>query len=354
MSRADAAPRLFFEQVYAAFQRAEQNAGAPIQRDYALDGFVVRLRFASPALVPFITPALAHLEIPPDPRRADLTICLWDSASTHTRMPPRPWAQDACRARGDVRGFNDTRSRTALAVDVGAVSVLDLKENLGVYWIRAAEQLPAYERGAPLRVILHWWMRERNRFLIHAGAVGLDAQGVLLIGKGGSGKSTACVAAALAGWQYVADDYCLLAADAQPYVHSLYNSAKLDGTFLKNFPALVPLVSNPSALAAEKALLYLTQYPAARPSPRLELRALLLPRVTGQPTTRLAPVAPTQALQALAPSSLFQLPGTGSAEFFALANLAKQMPCFHLEAGVVLEQIPQTMQAELFPCARHW
>jgi len=347
-TRTDAAPRIFFEQVYGAFQRAEHGMGAPIQRDYAIDGFVVRLRFAGPALVPLITPALAHLEMPPDARRAALTICLWDSASTHTLMPPRPWAQDACRARGDVRGFNDTRSRTALAADVGAVSVLDLQENLGVYWIRAAEQLPTYERGAPLRVMLHWWMRERNRFLIHAGAVGLDDRGVLLIGKGGSGKSTACVAAALAGWQYVADDYCLLASNGEPYVHSLYNSAKLDDAALKNFPALVSVVRNPSERAAEKALLDLAQVPAAQLTRRLPLCALVLPRVTGQRDTRLAPIAPSQALRALAPSSLFQLPGTGPAEFFALANLAQQTPCYYLEAGTELSQIPQTLQAELF------
>ncbi|MBM3181570.1 MAG: serine kinase [Chloroflexi bacterium] len=340
-------PLAFFESVYDAYQRAEQSAGGVIDRYYTIGDYTVRLQFAGHALVPFITPALEHLAISPDKTRADLTICLWDSASTATSMPPRPWELDDQIVRGEVRAFSNARIHTMLSGDVGAVSMLDETENLGVYWIRDACHVPTYERSAPLRAIIHWWMRQHGRFLVHAGAIGYQECGVLLVGKGGSGKSTSTLASLVHGWRYVGDDYCLLAPNGAPYVYSLYNSAKLNASHLENFPRLLSGISNPEELANEKALLYLHQHQPTSLISGLPVQVILLPRVTGRPETVVAPATPTAALQALGPSSLFQLPGIGQSEFLALADLVRKVPCYHLELGTELERIPQTMMKVL-------
>src|SRR3972149_783084 len=237
-------PHAFFESVYDACQRAEQGVGGAIDCYYTIGGYTVCLQFAGPALVPFITPALEHLAAFPDKTRADLTICLWDSASTAMSMPPRPWELEDLIARGDVRGFSNARIHTALSGDVGAVSMLDEAENLGVYWIRDACHVPTYERGAPLRAILHWWVGQHGGLLVHTAAVGHQEGGVLLVGRGGSGKSTSALASLVSGWRYAGDDYCLLAPNGEPYVYSLYNTAKLNATHLENFPTLLPAISN--------------------------------------------------------------------------------------------------------------
>ncbi|HWP47776.1 MAG TPA: hypothetical protein VNM22_11490 [Candidatus Limnocylindrales bacterium] len=343
----ETSPLAFFEGVYDAYQRAEQTVGGAIDRYYTIGGYIVRLRFAGSALVPFITPALEHLAVSSDIGEADLTICLWDSASTGTSMPPRPWGLDGCIARGDVRGFSDTRIHVALSADVGAVSTLDITENLGVYWIRDACHVPTYERGAPLRAILHWWMRQHGRLLVHAGAVGHLKDGVLLAGSGGSGKSTTALAALVGGWRYVGDDYCLLVPNGVPYVYSLYNSAKLNAVHLENFPTLLSAISNPEELASEKALLYLYQYQPSSLIAGLPVRVILLTRVTGRPETTLTLATPIAALRAFAPSSLFLFPGTGQFEFLALADLVRQIPCYHLELGTELERISETMMKML-------
>jgi hypothetical protein len=340
-------PLAFFERVYDAYQRAEQTVGGAIDRYYTIGGYAVRLRFAGSALVPFITPALEHLAASPDMIRADLTICLWDSVSTATSMPPPPWERDDWVARGDVRGFSNARIHTAVSGDVGAVSVLDETDNLGVYWIRDACHVPTYERGAPLRAIIHWWMRQRGRLLVHAGAVGPQEGGVLLAGRGGSGKSTATLATLGCGWRYVGDDYCLLAPNGVPYVYSLYNSAKLNVTHLEQFPTLLPAISNHEELASEKALLYLYRHQPSSVISGLPVRVMLLPRVTGRPETVVTRAAPTAALRALAPSSLIQLPGAGQSEFLALADFVKRVPCYHLELGTELERIPESMMKVL-------
>jgi hypothetical protein len=342
------AATVFFNRVRDAFRAAEKHAGGAVNRDYTIGGYAVRLKFAGGALVPLLTPALEHLAAPAKADGADLTICVWDSESTGTPMPPRPWGSDECIARGDIRGFKNERIDVALSADVGAVSLLDAQENLGMFWIRVAAHVPTYERGAPLRSILHWWMRRHGRLLIHAGAVGFRGRGVLLVGKGGSGKSTSALAGMLKGWHYLSDDYCLLAAEAVPRVYSLYNSAKLTAAHLENFPVLQTAVSNPAELAVEKALLYIHNHLPDRMIAELPVDMILLPRVSGLPETRLRPASPTVALRALAPSSLFQLPGTGRFEFLALADFVKRVPCFHLELGTNLDKIPDAI-LEAFP-----
>ncbi|MBN2083949.1 MAG: hypothetical protein JW748_01905 [Anaerolineales bacterium] len=107
-------------------------------------------------------------------------------------------------------------------------------------------------------------------------------------------------------------------------------------------------MSNPAELAKEKALLYIHDHMPDRMVAEVPVRVILLPRVTGLPETRLRPASPTVALRALAPSSLFQLPGTGRSEFLVLADFVKRVPSFHLELGTDLDKIPDTI-FEAFP-----
>jgi subfamily B ATP-binding cassette protein MsbA len=70
------------------------------------------------------------------------------------------------------------------------LNALDLQQNLAVYWVEDANRIPYYERGSPLSALLSLWMGARQRYFVHAGAVGNANGGVLLTGKGGAGKST--------------------------------------------------------------------------------------------------------------------------------------------------------------------
>ncbi len=340
-------PVEFFRDAHAAFQEAERAAGGVVERCYRLSGFSLHLRFAGPALVSHLSPALDHLSASPNGHPPDLTIDLWDSASTATRMARRPWHVDDLIARGDVRGYRDETILTALTADVGALSILNRAENVGMFWIRNAADLPTYERGAPLRAILHWWMRQRSRYLVHAAAVGVQGNGALIVGRGGSGKSTTALTCLVHGWDYASDDYCLVNCIDSPRAESLYNSAKLNADHLRNLPQLIPAISNREELGSEKALLFLHQYQPAHLTTGFDLKAILLPSVTGKPDTVLRPATPAVGLRALAPSSLFQLPSTGQDEFFALSSLVRSVPCYHLELGTRLEQIPRVIEEVL-------
>ncbi|MBV9608811.1 MAG: hypothetical protein JO187_04570 [Acidobacteria bacterium] len=130
-------------------------------------------------------------------------------------------------------------------------------------------------------------------------------------------------------------------------MHSLYNTAKLDGNHLASFPQFVSSISNPATLDKEKALLFMQDCAPQQIACALPIRAILVPRVTGQKETRVQKGSPATALAAMAPSTIFQLPRAGASTFKYLASFVSTVPCFRLECGTDLAQIAATIEALL-------
>src|SRR5579859_3591349 len=179
-------PAAFFEAAHQAFQSALAHVGSR-QAHFVIGGQTVRLWFAGPAWLPQFTAALAHRAAAPA-ARPDLTIGIWDDASTGTKMLPPPWSADDYSARGEIATYCDAHYRAGYQTDAGLLSLLDSRQGLGLVWAANAARLPRYELTFPARSILYWWAQFQGLQMTHAGAVGHAAGGVLLVGKGGSGK----------------------------------------------------------------------------------------------------------------------------------------------------------------------
>lgn len=341
----------YFQTLLDGFARAEQGVGS-VTRYYSIGGYPVGLRFAGPALLPQLTPALAHLETAPTDQPA-LTVCLWDSASTGIHLPllinslvhllRLRWFEQL-DGRYAIKGYNGERIRTTFHLGPDILSALDGAANLAVYWVEDANGIPYYERGYPLQTLLNWWLGDHQRYFVHAGAVGRPDGGVLLAGQSGSGKSTTTLTCLESGLALAADDYTLVAVDPAPVGYSLYNTAKLrTAEDMGRFPHLVSRLSNSDRLAEEKPMLFLQQGFPDRVLTQFPIRAILLPQVTGGPTTSVKPVSPIIALKTLAPSTLLQLPGAGQASFRAMARLVRQVACYTLALGTDLALIPRVI-----------
>jgi hypothetical protein len=242
--------------------------------------------------------------------------------------------------RREIKHYHSQRIHTTF-VWPGILSVLDTERSLAFYWIDDAAQIPHWELGAPFLSILSRWLETVNCHYLHAGAVGNRTGGVLLAGKGGSGKSTTALACLQSELLYASDDYCLVTGGSAPYVYSLYNTAKLKGQedFLR-FPHLSEKISNADRLHEEKAVIFLHQYYPEKIVAGFPIRAVLVPTITGRQETRLQPTTSAHALKALAPSTMFQLPGAGQGRFQTMVKLLKSVPCLTLELGSDIAAIP--------------
>jgi hypothetical protein len=337
-----------YETLKTGFERAAARAGC-IERDLLIAGFRVRLRFAGDGLLPSILPALAHLATD-DIGEPDLRIALFDSASTGTRLPflaertvellrLRWW--EHLEGRREIRGLNGQRIRSVFHLGPDILSLLDRRRDEALYWVETAAALPYYERGSPLMVLLNWWLSEHHRFLVHAAGIGGADGGLLLTAKGGSGKSTTTLACLLAGLGTVGDDYAVVDPD-QAIAYSLFNTVKLKGPEdVARFPALQDCFDNlPRMAEGEKAMLFLHRHFPGRLLPSLPLKAILVPRFADRPETEIRPAPSALAFKALAPSTMFQLPGNARAAFQGLAALVRTVPAYEIALGHDIGRIP--------------
>ena len=255
------------------------------------------------------------------------SINIWDSESTGVGPPPLLGPQSGTEdgpiyyyEGHGVQALNRWRT----------LSVLDAESAEGWFWAPSPDAMPSWERAAPLRAILHWWLGRRGILYLHGGAVGTADGGVLVVGRGGSGKSTTTLACVAAGLRYAGDDYVAVAPGPQPWVHSLYSSGKLEDHQLARFPALGGAVGNLERDAGEKAVVFVEEAAPGAPIAGFPLRAILVPEIVAQtPETRAVPRPAAAALAALAPSTIFQLHPPQPGMLAEMARAGRSRPVLH-------------------------
>jgi hypothetical protein len=314
-----------------AFARATAAARA---RESVIEiaGHRIRLEFAGPALEPRVLPALDHLPRG-GPGAADLTVRLFDTASTGVEPPPWPGKDGNAIARGEIRHDLGEHVEMAFSVASGTFHYLDAREDVAFLWVRRPERIPPWERAAPLRPILGWWAERRGGQLAHGAAVAAGGRGLLLAARGGSGKSSLALACLEAGMGYLGDDYVLLTHEPLE-VRSLYCTAKLAPDHLEaTLPGLAARAPTDPHAEKDKALLFLAASHGDRLAAGAPLSAIAVPYVAPDGRTDLRRASAVEVLVALAPSSIFQLPGAGPRALDALGEVVRRVPGYVLGLG---------------------
>ena len=342
-------------------------AGRPRSRDlvehfYEVGSRIARLRFVGPTLVEPLTRAIGHLRHEPV-GSPDLTITIWDSETTGVPLSPllqalldsihsNPFA--LLTPRHEIAALSNDRVAATFELGSGVLILFDRLRNEVVYWVRDPLNLPYYELGAPFRTAFNWGLTRDGVQCIHAAAVGTEQGAILITGRSGSGKSTTALACIGSSLKYLGDDYCAFSTAHDPEVFSLYNTAKLnDDVDLERQPHFAPWIVNPERTGDEKYLMYLGEQVPDRIIRRAPLRAIVMPQITMTTRPRLEPTSSAAALRALAPSSMFQLPGAADDALFRMAWLARTLPSYTLECGpdlaantAVLEELVGILTAE--------
>jgi hypothetical protein len=321
------------------FAEAADRAGGVSERFYFIAGRTVLVRYAGTSMLAQLGRSLAHLETSGTPLAA-LTINVWDARSAGGVAPPLPHPRAATR-RGAMYYLEDAGIQVAYQPGMGTLSVLDGMRRHGVYWAESAEELAYWDCAGPMRQLLHWWFVRIGVWQLHAGAVGTPIGGILIVGPGGSGKSTSTLSTLGSQLRYAGDDYVALDVNGTPWVHSLYNSGKLERDHIKRLPQLEPLVANVDV--AEKAVVYVHEHFPHATIAGFPLRAVIVPRLTNRATPRLVPATPMTALAALAPSTLLQLHPPARGALAAMRSLLGTIPCQTLELGSDIAAIPDAL-----------
>ena len=307
----------------------------------------VRLQLAGGATAAVTLPALIHAASHGD-GSADHEVLVWDEASTGVLLPPPPWnwppvgAQVKLVLPAGGEGHRIPGSRPA-----GSFAMASIASRRTIVWLADTAALPWAARAAPLMQVWRWWAADCGLRILHAGCVGTAAGAALLVGRGGSGKSSTSVLAALAGLNFVSDDYCMFDGKPEPVAHALFASAKLHVDHLERFPRLPAEAVLRPVEAGEKAILRMEQAAPGRMAERLPVRSVLAARVTGTNQPRLVPISAAEALQAIAPSTLMQLYRDDSSACSEMAALVRRLPCWRLELGGGLDAVPGLLRRHL-------
>ncbi len=241
-----------------------------------------------------------------------------------------------CGPRGEVVDLH-TETITAIFDPGGNVlSVVDRPR--GRAWAIKIDDrpYPFWEVGAPLRFILHDYFSRHGLQMVHGAAVGDDRGGLLVVGKGGSGKSSTALAAAAHGLRYVGDDYCLVDPTGLT-VHALYGTGKLVGRAdVERLPAYRGRSINADSFergGSGKGVFLVDEVCAGSLTARQPLRAIVLPRIVPGPRTRGQGGSRGDALAAIFPSTVGQLPGAGPEDAQNVERLVSSLSTFELHVG---------------------
>lgn len=325
-----------------AFAGAVARApGALVTTDYRIAGYPVRLRIAGAGLAADIDKSLCHLRATDDAEPA-LTIEVWDDEEVGP-VGWTDWPEDV-DFYGTLSVAED--ARFVLNQRQSSVMLLDRRENRVTGCVRGRSSLFLDERARPFHRLLSIWLDDRDIQFIHAALSVVDDQGLLFVGKGGSGKSTSSVACLLADFSFLSDDFVALGKAEEGHLvgHSLYATCLLANDHIDRFPSLAKIAHPPNHDIEVKSVAYLADHQAARFAPDTLITAVILPTVVDRPKTGYRRAKPMEAMLALAPTSIIILPGAAPKSLDKLSELVTTAPAFWLELGHDVGQIGPTVR----------
>ncbi|MGX9142434.1 serine kinase [Mesorhizobium sp. 128a] len=215
----------------------------------------------------------------------------------------------------------------------------DPQRHVGAQLMMSADAFPPWEQGAPLRAFLHWEYAARGMRLTHAGTLGIGGKGVLLAGSGGAGKSGTVVAGLINGLDSVGDDYVLIDRTEDVTAYPLFATLKQDPEGFRRLQLDRRLKSYQPLNWQGKHAFHIDEIASRRIPASLDIIALMVPHISGGTKSSIMPIARKDAMIALAPSGIVQMPGEREAGFRFFSELARDLPCYRLSLGTEPREI---------------
>ncbi len=333
---------LYFNKMSAVFDDAlKSNPGMLVIAYYAFAGFNVRMRCIGTKMAVLHDKIFTHLkteEIPPL-NDLDLTIDIWDESETGVPNPFDSIPEKSAELRSVTSSAD---SRIVATQDSETSLFLDRKEKRIIASFLSSGKMNHYDLSKPFNKLLALWYRDMNIEIIHASMISKKGIGILFLGKGGSGKTTSALSCLNAGFNYLGDDHVGLSLKDNSFTgHSLYASALIYANHLRRFPQLQKFEIKNNSQEDEKSVIYFSNGYLNRIDRYAEVSVLLLPVVGNSKHTNFRKAGKSEALLALAPSSLRLQISPNRKGFELLARLVDRIPAYRVELGSNLDEIPE-------------
>lgn len=294
----------------------------------------IALRMMGSSIAEVVLPTLRHAVVDAD-AEPDAIIYAVDSETAGFPAPPETWPFETDSENGRLRIHWTEQAGPAMSSDEsrGIWHLHDRAKGVGLYWIRSARDLPFWEAASPLRHHIHWISMDKAQGMLHAAVVSAGAGGTMLVGRGGSGKSTMTAAALRRGWRVTGDDFVLVTLDPTPQSYPLYDIIKLSGMAETMFDEFSAEALNPDRLPDEKMLARISGRETGNFADRLPITAAFSLRLTGAERSAIQKTSSFEIVSAVAASSSLIL-RTGLRETFAFtSSLARKVPCYRFGVG---------------------
>jgi hypothetical protein len=185
-------------------------------------------------------------------------------------------------------------------------------------------------------------LRTREVYAVHCSALAQGGQGILFIGPGGSGKTTACISLTRAGYHCLSDDHPLLRVrdgklEILPFPGRLFVAPRT----VAWFPELDAAQENfrPGPRKRSFMLSDIAGYRggvACRPS------LLIFPRITDVDESVFEPMSRARALEELLPQTVLVMdPAMAARQFETISRLVRETPAYRLHFGQDVERLPE-------------
>ena len=329
---------------YARYIIAAAEAAAahfPLTRTIRLPGLKVSAHLGPGALAD----ALGHAFVEAEGDPAEVGSCRIFVGHPGMGDLPQParWSDAHFTEHGFAEHLAEAGLRGHHFHDLDFWQVYDPRRRVGVQLMRSKDGFPPWEPGAPLRAFLHWEYAARGMRLTHAGTLGANGKGVLVAGAGGAGKSGTVVAGLLNGLDSVGDDYVLIDLSSGVTARPLFSTLKQDPKGFARL-GLKDRLGTHGPLNWQGKHVFRIGDIAHRPVPAtLDIVALMVPHIGGGGTSSIMPVSRRNAMIALAPSGIAQMPGERESGFRFFSDLTRRLPCYRLSLGTDPGEIAGTV-----------
>lgn len=227
LNRVSSRAQLFAQSM---IDQAEQRANRDLTRSISVGPHTVSLQFtASGWLTELIAGAFLvspGSEANPTPlgiAETKVTICQHGDG---VALPNLDWAHKWIIEGSVVPNQLTAPYRVFVDRNQGIIYCYNPEENRAAIYLRNPRDLDLRSFITPFRLLWSWIATISSSLVLHAAAVGINQQGVLLSGPSGSGKSTLAAATGMVGDNSILADDCVLVHEQT--VYAIYSRIKIE------------------------------------------------------------------------------------------------------------------------------